>query len=332
MTSPMLPDERIALFTLGGTIAMAGHTDAGVRRLTGADLVAAVPALGDLQLEVHDTRAVPSPDLTFTQVLDLVEEASRAVEAGATGVVVTQGTDTLEETAFLVDLVWPHEAPFVLTGAMRNPTLAGPDGPANLLAAVRTAAAPTARGLGALVVLNDEIHAARSVRKTHSTSTASFASPNSGPIGHVIEGHVRILVRPSRREPLPVPPRAALAAARVALHTVTLDDHAPYLAEVPRMHQGLVVAGFGVGHVPSALAPALGDLAQRIPVVLASRAGSGSVLRQTYGAVGSETDLQRRGLINGGLLDPYKSRVLLRLLLAFGADRTAVSDVFALHG
>ncbi|MGW5480737.1 asparaginase [Streptomyces sp. NPDC004008] len=322
----------IALFTLGGTIAMAGHTDAGVRRLTGADLVAAVPALVDLQLEVHDTHAVPSPDLTFTQVLDLVDEASRAVEAGATGVVVTQGTDTLEETAFLVDLVWPHEAPFVLTGAMRNPTLAGPDGPANLLAAARTAAAPTARGLGALVVLNDEIHAARSVRKTHSTSTASFASPNSGPIGHVIEGQVRILVRPSRREPLSVPPRASLAAARVVLHTVTLDDHAPHLADVPRTHQGLVVAGFGVGHVPSALAPTLGELAQEIPVVLASRAGSGSVLRQTYGAVGSETDLQRRGLVNGGLLDPYKARVLLRLLLALGADRTAVTDTFALHG
>ncbi|MGW5258365.1 asparaginase [Streptomyces sp. NPDC004012] len=322
----------IALFTLGGTIAMAGHTDAGVRRLTGADLVAAVPALADLQLEVHDTHAVPSPDLTFTQVLDLVDEASRAVEAGATGVVVTQGTDTLEETAFLVDLVWPHEAPFVLTGAMRNPTLAGPDGPANLLAAARTAAAPTAHGLGALVVLNDEIHAARSVRKTHSTSTASFASPNSGPIGHVIEGQVRILVRPSRREPLSVPPRASLAAARVVLHTVTLDDHAPHLADVPRTHQGLVVAGFGVGHVPSALAPTLGELAQEIPVVLASRAGSGSVLRQTYGAVGSETDLQRRGLVNGGLLDPYKARVLLRLLLALGADRTAVTDAFALHG
>jgi L-asparaginase len=323
----------IALFTLGGTIAMAGHSVNGVKRLTGADLVTAVPSLAEVPLEVYDTHAVPSPDLTFTQVLDLVDAASRAVEAGATGVVVTQGTDTLEETAFLVDLIWPHASPFVLTGAMRNPTLAGADGPANLLAAARTAAAPEARELGALVVLNDEIHAARGVRKTHSTSTASFASPDSGPIGHVIEGQVRILVRPVRRKPLPAQPgTASLRAARVALYTASLDDDAPLLADIPRFYQGLVVAGFGVGHVPSALAPVLGDLAERIPVVLTSRTGAGSVLRQTYGAVGSETDLQRRGLINGGLLDPYKARVLLRLLLADGADRSAVADAFALYG
>ena len=91
-----------------------------------------------LPLDVRDTHAVPSAHLTYRQLLDVVDAASRAVTDGATGVVVTQGTDTLEETAFLADLVWPHAAPLVFTGAMRNPTLAGPDGPANLLAAART--------------------------------------------------------------------------------------------------------------------------------------------------------------------------------------------------
>lgn len=328
----------VAMFTLGGTIAMAGSRGDGaggpvVARLSGADLTAAVPALGELgvPLEVHDIEAVGSANLTFARIGALVESASQAVAAGACGVVVTQGTDTLEETAFLVDLLWAHAEPFVLTGAMRNPTLAGPDGPANLLAAVRTAASPAARGLGALAVVNDEIHAARWVRKTHSTSTATFASPNAGPIGYVIEGRVRVLTTPVRHRPLPLG-KVTVEQIRVALHTVTLDDDADGLAAQVETAQGLVVAGFGVGHVPAALADLLGSLAARMPVVLASRTGSGSVLRHTYGSIGSETDLLRRGLISAGLLDPYKARVLLRVLLARGADREAVAAAFEEHG
>ncbi|MFB9833066.1 asparaginase [Actinoallomurus acaciae] len=326
----------VALFTLGGTISMAGHAHGGeagpvVTRLNGADLTAAVPGLAEVPLDIHDVDAVPSANLTFAQVLALVESASQAVRAGACGVLVTQGTDTLEETAFLVDLVWPYAEPFVLTGAMRNPTLAGPDGPANVLAAARTAAAPAARGLGALVVLNDEIHAARWVRKTHSTSTATFASPNTGPIGHVIEGDTRILTTPVRHRALD-PRTEALDDIRVALHTVTLDDDAVTLTAVAEASQGLIIAGFGVGHVPAAFVDLLDAVAERMPVVLTSRIGSGSVLRHTYGAIGSETDLQRRGLINGGLLDPYKARILLRLLLAGGADRETITAAFAEHG
>nr|WP_146218275.1 asparaginase [Micromonospora acroterricola] len=327
----------IALITLGGTIAMGG-VDASrpgvVTRLTGADLTAAVPGLAELgvPVDVRDTQAVPSAHLTGRQLLDVVAEASRAVTGGATGVVVTQGTDTLEEAAFLADLVWPHAAPLVFTGAMRNPTLAGADGPANLLAALRVAAAPDARDLGVLVAVNDEVHAARWLRKTHSTSTATFAAPNAGPLGQVIEGEVRMLTRPRRHEPLPPVDPDRLDATRVALYVVALDDDGLLLNGLAGTHQGLVVAGFGVGHVPAALAPVLGDLAARMPVVLTSRSGAGSVLRHTYGAVGSETDLQRRGLLNGGLLDPYKARVLLRLLLAAGAGRDEVAAALARHG
>ncbi len=318
----------VSLFTLGGTIAMAGHSGGGVvARLTGADLTAAVPGLAEVgELDVRDVHAVPSASLTFAQVLDVVAAASRAVDEGATGVVVTQGTDSLEETAYLADLVWPHAAPIVFTGAMRNPTMAGADGPANLLAAVRVAASGAARDLGALVAFSDEIHAARWVRKTHSTSTATFASPNAGPVGHVVEGVVRVLATPRRHDPLPMPEGPV---PRVALYTVTLDDDGGLLERVAETHQGLVVAGFGVGHVSAALAPVLGGLAERIPVVLASRTGAGSTLRHTYGAVGSERDLLARGLIGADLLDPYKARVLLRLVLATGGD---VPAAFAEHG
>ena len=178
--------------------------------------------------------------------------------------VVTQGTDTLEETAFLVDQVWPHPQPFVLTGAMRNPTLAGPDGPANLLAALRVACSPAARDLGALVVFKEEIHAARWVRKTHSTSTATFLSPNIGPIGHVVEDRVRVLTRPQRLDGVQGSARAGKARCdpRGALHRHH-GRRRLLLQGLADTHQGLVVAGFGVGHVPAALAPVLGELAAR---------------------------------------------------------------------
>src|SRR5882757_7619559 len=169
----------IAVFTLGGTIAMY-ERDGVVTRLTGADLTVAIPELADIGagLDVRDVVAVPSADLTFAGMLEVIAAAERAVADGATGVVVIQGTDTLEETAFLADLVWPHTEPFVVTGAMRHPKLAGPDGAANVLAAARVAVAGAARGHGALVVFADEIHAARWVRKTHSTSITTFASPD----------------------------------------------------------------------------------------------------------------------------------------------------------
>ncbi|GAA5179468.1 asparaginase [Rugosimonospora acidiphila] len=321
----------VALFALGGTIAMSGHQGGVVARLTAADLTAGVPGLAELgvPVHVHDVDAVPSADLTFARILDVVDRAAAAVRGGASGVVVTQGTDTLEETAFLADLVWPHAQPLVFTGAMRNPTLAGADGPANVLAAVEVAASPAARGLGVLVAFDDDIHAARWVRKTHSTSTATFASPNAGPIGHVVEGRVRVLAAPPPRTPLDRPDPERLATTRVALHTMTLDDDGAALDGLADTHQGLVVAAYGVGHVPSALAAPLGTLAGRIPVVLTSRTGAGPVLSHTYGAVGSETDLLRRGLLNGGLLHPYQARVLLRTLLAADADRDRIARVFA---
>ncbi|MFD7157406.1 asparaginase [Kribbella sp. NPDC059898] len=312
----------VALFTLGGTISMAGS-----RRLTGADLTAAMPGLAGLghEVEIQDVEKIPSANLTAAKLLEVVAAAAQAVAGGAAGAVVTQGTDTLEESAFLADLVWPHPQPLVFTGAMRNPTLAGPDGPANLLAALRVACSPAARDLGALVVFKEEIHAARWVRKTHSTSTATFQSPNAGPLGHVVEDQVRVLTRPQRLDSI----QADGDSVRVALYTVTMDDDGLLLQGLADTHQGLVVAGYGVGHVPAALAPVLGELAARIPVVLTSRTGAGSVVRNTYHSPGSETDLLQRGLIDGGFLDPYKARVLLRLLLATNSEVAAAFARYA---
>ena len=324
-----MQDRRIALFALGGTISMTG-ADAGgvVARLNGAELLTELGTL-PVHVDVHDAVPVPSAALSFADILDVVAAAARAVEDGAAGVVLSQGTDTLEEVAFLIDSIWPHAAPFVVTGAMRNPTLPGADGPANLLAAIQVAGSPSAAGRGALVVFLDQIHAARHVHKAHSTSPATFESPDTGPLGHVIEGTPRFLTELPPRKPIEGWTAERVTDTRIALYTVTLDDDGALLEGPDHSHLGLVVAGFGAGHVPPHLLPALDEILAVMPVVLTSRSAGGSVLADTYGAPGSERDLLARGVINGGFVHPYKARVLLRMLVAAGAGRDEIAAAFA---
>lgn len=317
----------IAAFFLGGTISMAGHAGGAVARLDPRELVASVPSLDGVELDARDFRRLPSACLRFADVVELAAAAADAAVAdGAVGVVVVQGTDTIEETAYLLDLLWMRDEPLVVTGAMRNPTLPGADGPANLLAAVTVAGSAGARGSGVLVVLNDEIHAARHVAKRHSSRPSAFASPNAGPVGSLVEGQPVFTATVARRAALPVPIRTE---TRVALVTITFSDDGGLVDAIGERFSGLVVAGFGVGHVPDRLAERLGAIATRIPTVLASRTGAGSVFRGTYGFAGSETDLLARGLIPAGLLDPLKARILLWTVLAGGGGRAAVESAFA---
>jgi len=321
----------VALFALGGTIATSGADDA-MPSLTAEDLLAAVPGLAEagIALEAYDLVRLPGAAMTFDHVLAVAAAAAERVATGTSGVVVTQGTDTIEETAYALDLLWAERAPLVVTGAMRQPTMAGADGPANLLAAIQTAAAPAARDLGCLVVLNDEVHAARWVRKTHTTSTGAFASPGAGPIGSLAEGRLLLRARPPRRRA--VGPLSGPVTVRTAVVPMVLDDDGTLLRQAAAACDGLVVAGFGVGHVPMSIVDVLAGVADRLPVVLASRVGTGPVLANTYAFPGSESDLLGRGLIGAGTLDAYKARVLLHLLLAGGADREAIAAAFRDHG
>lgn len=326
--------EKIAVLSLGGTIAMAGAGERGVMpSLDAKMLVEAVPQLLDVaEIDAASFLQVASPEIDFGHVESLAGEIEQRLEAGADGVVITQGTDSIEETSFALDRLIASDAPVVVTGAMRNPTMPGADGPANLLGAVQVAASKTARGLGTVVYFNDQIHAARYVQKRHTASPAAFVSPLTGPIGWIGEGTVRIPHRPERRSNIP---RATLSInapvdAPVALLAQSMGDDGRLVdAAIDAGYRGIVVAATGGGHVPEIVADRLERAVARVPVVLASRVGAGELLRETYGFKGSETDLLARGLISAGWLDPLKARILLALHLRCGSDIGAIRAAFA---
>ncbi len=327
MSSP-----KVVLATLGGTISMAppapGH--GAVPTTTAEQMLAAAPELAALaDLSVETLLMKPGASLTLDDALGALRWAERAVEHGAAGVVLVQGTDTLEETAYLLDLLWPHENPLVLTGAMRTPSQLSPDGPANLAAAIRTAGADTARGLGAVVVLDQQIHAARRVRKRDSIHLSAFCSGAFGPLGRLHEHHVTIGNRIARPAALARPDRPS---SFVPLLQATLGDTGELLRLlIEDGHtDGVVVAGFGAGHVSATFAEAV--TAASFPVVLCSRTGDGPVLEATYGFPGSERDLVGRGAIPAGWLGPLKARILLLVLLGAGNGTDAVRNALALHG
>jgi L-asparaginase len=330
MSADRLPS--VSILALGGTIASTG-AGAGVSpTLSAAQLVESVPGLADVaRIEAETFRQVPSPELTLSDLVALAREIERRIGGGNAGVVVTQGTNTIEETAFVLDLLVESDAPVVVTGAMRNPTLAGADGPANLLAAVSTAVTAQARGLGTLVVFADEIHAARFVRKAHTQSITPLLSSPIGPIGWLSEGAVRIGARPVGRRHLRLEP--VDESPPVALLSFGQGDEGLLAAAVaPAGYRALVVEATGGGHVTARSVEELERLAAAMPVVLASRTGAGEVLRRTYMFVGSEVDLAQRGLISGGAMTAARARMLLRLLLAAGATLEETRQAFEALG
>lgn len=308
---------RIVVLTTGGTVAMRHDPQAGgaVPALTAADLTAVLPP-GAPELVVEEVCNLPSSHFTLDHLWHIRERAAAwAANPEVAGVVITHGTDTLEETAYLLDLTVPGETPLVLTGAMRTASDVGADGPANLWAAVRVAAAPEARGLGALVVFNDEIHAARFVTKTDTLSPATFQSPGWGPLGRVEGDRVYIPFR-LEREVIPcsrLEERVALIKLAVGMGPEPLED------ALARGVRGVVVEGLGGGRIPPWWLPAIEQaVASGVTVVIASRCPSGRVW-DAYGYPGSHRTLREMGCLFSPDLNGQKARI--RLMVTLGADR-----------
>lgn len=326
MSSQAASPPHVHVMSLGGTIASRAdpedQSSGGVQpALPIADLLGAVPSIGAIStITTEQIAQLGSASLGFAYINQLLSSGRRAAERGATGLVVTQGTDTLEETAFLLSILNQTSIPYVVTGAMRNPALPGADGPANLVAAVSVAADRRCSEIGALVVMNDEIHDPLYVRKMHSTNPAAFSSgPQTGPIGRLSEDEFHLFYRPTR-----VRLEAPESFGSVALISAAFDDDLRMLTCVAELgYDGAVIDGLGGGHVPAHAMTYVVALAESMPVVVASRTGSGRALQRTYGYPGSEIDMQQQGILMSGPLDARKARLALGALIGSGANDIA---------
>jgi L-asparaginase len=270
------------------------------------DLVATVPGLGPV--EVEEVARVNGWNVTPGTMLEV---ARRASPGG--GVVVTHGTDTIEETAFFCDLT--VEGDVVLAGAMRNGSEVSADGPRNLLCASQVAEA--APGLGTVLVLNDEIHAARWARKLDSSRVSAFASPGHGPVGIVVPGSVRIGMPPPRRVLLPLPD--SLPPVPIVKTYTGMEEHLIETVLDATGAAGLVLEGTGLGNVPGTAERGIAAAVERgLPVVAATRVPSGGV-HAVYGGPGGVVTLRELGVVGAGHLSAAKARLLLMLLLASDA-------------
>jgi L-asparaginase len=306
----------VRVLAAGGTISMTGEHGA-TPDLDADALLAGIPALADDdRVDARTVSNLPSAHLTLDDQLDICRQARDAARRGI-GVVITHGTDTLEETAMLCDVIHDAEAPIVFTGAIRPASAPGADGPANCVDAVSVAASEAAAGMGVLVCFGGEIHHARGVRKTDTTSLVAFSSPQTGPLGRVTEGHPTIWSRLDRNPPLD-PPR--LDRRVFVVPTTAGDDGTLARAALASEPDGLVVGTLGAGHLPLPLIELWSEAADRIPVVAYCRPERGVILNATYGFRGSERDLRDSGVIPAGFHSPQAARMKLLACLASGLE------------
>jgi L-asparaginase len=313
----------VQLVATGGTIAMTGSPARPA--LSGEELVAALPELAELaELRVYQHSNVPGVNLDPSSMAGALNTAWEAVKAdGAVGAVITQGTDTIEETAELARLTWDRDEPLAITGAIRTGGSTGSDGPLNLLDAVRFAAAPEARGLGPVVVFDGLVHPAGEVTKAHTWRTDAFAS--EAPVAEIREGGVRLRgQRPEATghrvvsDPGHLGPRLGDAHVPIVAAAAGMDSRVLDCAEAAA---AVVLIALGAGHLPEPMLPGVDRLlAAGVPVVICARPERGGTLERTYGFEGSETDLAERGAILAGTASPWKARIRLLVALALGSD------------
>ncbi len=322
----------VMILATGGTIAgaQAGSSAYGYKAASFDvnDLIMAVPKLDALaKLSGEQVANIGSQDMNDEVWLKLAKRANEVLrQRDVDGIVITHGTDTMEETAYFLNLVVKSDKPVVLVGSMRPATAISADGPGNLYNAVSTAADPGARTRGVLVAINDEIHQARNVTKTDTTNVETFESPNRGPVGYVNSGTVRWLERMDKKHTaqteFSVDQTKALPQVDIvyAYSNMNLEVINAVIASGAK---GLVIAGVGDGNMTQQAIDLLGKKASEgIVVVRSTRLPKGLVLRN------NEVDDDKLGFVASGELNPAKSRVLLQLALTKTQDPKRVQTMF----
>ncbi|MCZ2860551.1 asparaginase [Blastococcus sp. VKM Ac-2987] len=305
--------RRVHLVATGGTIASRQGPDGLAATTPAVELLAAAGRPDGVEVTVSDLSTVGSYALSGADLRRLVAEVRRCLADDVDGVVVTHGTDTMEESAYLADLVHDDPRPVVFTGSQRPFDSPAPDGPGNLGAALRVAAAPAARDLGVLLCFDGQVFPARGVRKVETLRSAAFAAPGRGPVLQVADGPPVPLARPVRPTPLPLDldrelPRVDVVACYLGA------DAALLRAAVAAGAQGVVLEAFGAGNVPPDVAAEAGRLVARgIPVLVCSRVPSGPVA-PLY--AGGGAGLARAGALFAGDLSPWQGRLLLAAALS----------------
>jgi len=312
----------VRVLAAGGTIAMRGER--AVPALDAAELVEQLPQVAGFRLEAETILSLPSTYLTLSEALDLARRAGQAATDGE-GVVLTTGTDTMEEVAMVCALTYGGEAPIVITGANRPGSAPGADGPANLLDAIILARAPASAGLGVVVAFGGEVHAATTVRKVDSTGPVAFGSPTAGPLGRIVEGRVWLHATPRRPAPMPV----SRLEYRVATVTTGLGDDGTLLRHAAESGDGVVLVALGAGHLSQPVLHELRAAAERVPVLITCRPDRSSMLFSTYGFEGAERDLRASGAICVPFLSPAAARVALLCALGADLDRAAMAEALA---
>lgn len=309
----------VVVVSTGGTIAMRPDPATGklIPAVSGEELVEMLDWPEAPPLELDDFARVPSFDVHGGLALSLARRVNEhAAREDVGGVVVTHGTDTMEESVYLIDRLLASEKPVVLTGAQRGADERDTDGPRNLRDAIRVAASAQAAGCGATIVFAGEIHAAREARKVHTSAVRAFDSPGYGPIGTVDVGSVRFRRRPDRRAPSPVPS----ALAPVDLIRLYAGSDARFLrAAVASGVRAIVLEGTGRGNANDQVVEGVREaVAAGVPVVVCSRCAAGRV-EPVYGRGGGR-DLAEAGALFAGDLAGPKARVILQIALGAGLD------------
>lgn len=320
--------NKILVINTGGTIAMSvDDSSDNVKPLDDQAMNRILPlVLRYANITMMNYVNLPSPHITPPLMNDLRVLIEKEVDTHQyDGVVITHGTDTLEETAFFLDLTLPLSIPVVVTGAMRSSNELGADGPVNLISSVRTASEAASHNKGVLVVFNDEIHAARHVTKTHTSNVATFQSPQFGPIGTISKKAVHYHHAPILREFYHVDH----ADANVPLIKVVAGMDPTWLTFLTTLPiDGVVVEAFGAGNVPPAILPVIQTLLDKdVPVVIVSRCFNGKV-QEIYDYEGGGKQLKEMGAIFSNGLNGQKARLKLMVALQQTRDFTELQKIF----